>query len=213
VSISFESRKATLRLYDHLSRWYDLLSGPAEERARLYALNLLTPQAGEWVVEIGSGTGSMLGRMGQGVGERGQVLGVDLSENMMRVAAKKVEGKKMISLARADAIQLPITAGRVDAVFMSFTLELFSLEEIPMVLAECRRILRHGGRLCVLAMSRPTPEPILVKIYTWLHNRMPNWLDCRPVELKSILEANGFNILRAEQGSIFGLPVEMILAQ
>jgi len=94
---------------------------------------------------------------------------------------------------------------------MSFTLELFDSPEIPIVLEQCYRVLRPGGRLSVVSMVKKTGTA--VKIYEWFHEKMPVAVDCRPIYAQADLTTAGFNIQDISALSMWGLPVEIILAQ
>ena len=62
----------------------------------------------------------------------------------------------------------------MDGIFMSFTLELFDTPDIPRVLAECNRVLKPGGRLVVVGMSKEGPQGLLIRAFEWTHQHFPN---------------------------------------
>ena len=121
--------------------------------------------------------------------------------------------KTNVRLLSGDAVNYPLSAQSVTGVLMSFALELFPDEEMSLVLAECKRVLCQGGRLCVLSMSKCQPQARLLKPYIWLHDHFPAWVDCRPILLQQTLARHGFEIIEARQDSLFGLPIEIILAK
>ncbi len=201
--------------YDRLSRWYDLLAG-SERRYTDAGLDRLKVKEGEIVLEIGFGTGHGLTALAQAVGNPGKVYGIDLSEGMIHVALARVKAAGWagrVELMGGDAATLPFSANQFHAILMSFTLELFDTPEIPLVLQECARVLRQDGRVGLVALSRKGKVGLMVRLYEWAHRKFPRYFDCRPIFVQDSLEATGFQVLDAMRMSVWGLPVEIIVAK
>ena len=153
--------------------------------------------------------------MAQRVGNEGRVFGIDLSPGMTRVALRRITKARLterISLSIADAGRFPFTSESFGAVFMAFTLELFDTPEIPKVLQECQRVLRNGANLCVVGLSKGRKSNLMLAAYEWMHAKYPSLVDCRPIPLHDIIDEAGFCITRFEMSSMWGLPVELVLA-
>jgi len=150
------SREQTCQNYDRMSRWYDSFAS-SERKFTETGLQLLSVKAGEQVLEIGFGTGYALIKMAQQVGETGIVAGVELSPGMIEVAHKRIEAEDPVrsaQIVRGDGALLPFVSHSFDAIFLSFTLELFSDDEIPVVLGECHRVLKREGRLGLVSLAK-----------------------------------------------------------
>jgi demethylmenaquinone methyltransferase/2-methoxy-6-polyprenyl-1,4-benzoquinol methylase len=148
--------EAAIRRYDRLSgiyHWNARFGASASRRA----IALLDARRGERVVEIGVGTGRDLVLLRDRVGAGGRVVGVDLSMGMLRQARRRLRrnGAHGVALERADARALPIADRWADLVFCSRVLDLVETSAISAILGEFRRLLRPGGRLAVVHMSKP----------------------------------------------------------
>lgn len=212
ISPVTRSKKEAQFVYNKMSRWYDFFTA-AEKPYKLAGLRMLDVQAGESVLEIGFGTGECLLALVRLVGEMGAVFGVDLSDGMAVVAQRKLRAADFLLRAHlfcGDAAHLSAQARRFDAVFISFTLELFDTPEIPVVLAEIRRVLKPGGRLVVVSMAKQTPAPVVLRWYEWAHRQFPRWVDCRPIFVRESVTQAGFWVTRSVQRMMFGLPVEIV---
>ena len=210
-----QSKDETRAFYDKISGVYDLLAEHSEGPVRQTGLDKLALAPGEHVLEIGYGTGHCLVQLAEAVGPEGKVFGIDLSEGMRARARERVEKEHLIDrveLSCGDATHLPYPDGSMDAVFMSFTLELFDTPEIPQVLAECKRVLRAGGRIGVVAITKEGKEGFAVEAYEWTHQHFPNLLDCRPIFVRRALEDAGFSIRDATITKMW-VPVEIVVAE
>ncbi|HWQ45563.1 MAG TPA: class I SAM-dependent methyltransferase, partial [Longilinea sp.] len=188
--------------YDRMSRFYDLFAGGVEQTYRNQALNRLNIAEGETVLEIGFGTGQCLVQMAKAVGTQGKVYGVELSTGMLEAAQKRLHKAGLagrVDLLSCDAMQLPYTDGLFDAVFMSFVLELFEMEDNPLLLAEIGRVLKPGGRLGVISMSKGDKPTFMLRLYEWLHRIMPKTIDCRPIYTERIFQEAGFTFIYNER--------------
>jgi ubiquinone/menaquinone biosynthesis C-methylase UbiE len=201
--------------YDRLSRVYDALFDPFEAPLRAAALGLLAPRSGERILEIGSGTGRALVPLATAVASRGLVAGIDLSARMLAACSRqlgRIPGASRVGIARARAQSLPLQWSAFDAVFMSFTLELFEPPDDTQVLAECRRVLRPSGRMVVLSLWKAERPAFAARAYSVGHRLLPTLLDCRPIELDGLLRRAGFVIHRSATHSLSGIPVRLALA-
>jgi len=104
--------------------------------------------AGEHVLEIGCGTGAFTVPLGRAVGNRGQVVGADISEAMLAGARKRIaeSGLRNVSLMQADAQTHGFDPGRFDLIASRFGVMFFA--DPAAAFTNLRPAARSGGRLC-----------------------------------------------------------------
>jgi ubiquinone/menaquinone biosynthesis C-methylase UbiE len=191
-----------------------MLAERSEAPMRKAGMELLRAMKGEAILEVGFGTGHMLVDLAKAVGAQGNVYGIDLSDKMLQLAKQNLDTSGLLERVRlrcGDAAKLPYPDDAMDAVFMSFTLELFDTPEIPDVLRECRRVLRPGGRIVVVGMSKEGPGDALVAVFEWAHRHFPNFMDCRPIFVRQALETSGFRVEKSLCRRMW-IRVEIVLA-
>src|SRR5687768_8139331 len=131
----------TTRLLENAYRGSDFV------KRRLAAQEALMPQAGESIVDVGSGLGHLTIALSRAVGDTGKVIGVDPSVDMRKAAASQCDGLANVRILDGTATALPLDNASADR---AASLQVFEyLSDIPGALAEIRRVLRPGGRLVV----------------------------------------------------------------
>ncbi len=202
------TKQQARRYYDRISGIYDWLTiseAPLIEKG----VKQLNISPGESILEVGCGTGRGLSLMARGLNSQGGLIGLDLSRKMLSVSRKKTEETQpKPDLIQGDATRLPVQAGQIDALFCSFTLELFAADEIVIVLHEFRRVMKPSGRLGVVALAQE-PRNLSVRLYEFAHKLFPVAIDCRPIPLVALLQENGFEVTTSAIEKNWGLPVHI----
>jgi ubiquinone/menaquinone biosynthesis C-methylase UbiE len=133
---------------------------------------------------------------------------------LRRKAAGKATalGHDGVMLNCGSALHLPYATALFDAVFSSFTLDLIDTPDIPCVLNEMRRVLKPGGRVGLVSMSKACEGNVVVKVYERFHRWLPKLIDCRPIYLQSAVELAGLHCEVHQTRSMWGIPVEIVVA-
>ncbi|MFO0841719.1 MAG: methyltransferase domain-containing protein [Gemmataceae bacterium] len=207
------------RFYDRISAAYDLIADSNEKAARQAGLTALGVKEGERALELGFGTGNEVADLAELVGEAGLVAGIDISPGMLEVTRRKLTARDVkapLDLKVGDARRLPWADGSFDAVYSSFTLELFPLEDIPGVLGECQRVLRPGGRIGGVSMATVKAghsASTLEKAYVWMHRHFPHLVDCQPIDLEGYIRGAGFQVVQTVDMEIWTMPVVAVVGR
>jgi SAM-dependent methyltransferase len=122
---------------------------------------------GEIVLDLGSGGGMDAFLAGPKVGERGRVIGVDMTSDMLIRARKNLAayrertGLDNVEFRLGEIEHLPVADGSVDVVISNCVINLSP--DKPQVWREIARVLKPGGRVAVsdLALLRPLPPPVI----------------------------------------------------
>ncbi|MGM9815865.1 MAG: bifunctional demethylmenaquinone methyltransferase/2-methoxy-6-polyprenyl-1,4-benzoquinol methylase UbiE [Lepagella sp.] len=125
------------------------------------ALNVATKQMsahiGYEILDIATGTGDIAFELYRRF-PRSRIKGVDLSEGMLRIAEKKLKkldqnAQQNISFEQGDSLHLSYDDDRFDLITVAYGVRNF--EHLSQGLAEMARVLRPGGKLCIIELSRP----------------------------------------------------------
>jgi demethylmenaquinone methyltransferase / 2-methoxy-6-polyprenyl-1,4-benzoquinol methylase len=131
-------------VYDSMNR---VMTGGLDLRWRRLAAGAVV-RAGDRVLDAACGTGDLaLADLRAGAAV---VTGVDFSERMLERARRK---SASVEWVRGDLLALPLADGSFDAATIGFGVR--NLADLERGLGELHRVLRPGGRLAVLEITRP----------------------------------------------------------
>ena len=117
----------------------------AERRA--IVRRALAAAPGENILDVGCGPGFYCLELAGEVGSGGGVVGVDSSEPMLKLAARRCEGLEQVRFEQGDALSLPVADESFDAALSVQVLEY--VPDATAALAEIRRAIRPGGRVLI----------------------------------------------------------------
>ena len=146
---------------------------------------------GETVLDLGSGAGFDCFLAARAVGETGRVIGVDMTDGMIRKARRnaKQAGIGNVSFRTGQIEHLPVTTSTVDVIMSNCVINLSPEKEA--VFSEAYRVLKPGGRLAISDLVAGPPLPASMLADRQLHCACIG--GAALVEsLRNILETTGF---------------------
>jgi len=197
------------RMFDRIAPVYDLMNrvmtAGLDRRWRAVTV-VQAVRPGDRVLDACCGTGDLA--MGASAAGAASVVGVDFSERMLDRARLK---STAVEWLQGDVLALPFEDGSFDAATVGFGVR--NLDDLAAGLRELRRVLRPGGRLGVLEITRPKGllrvfyalwfdrvVPLLGRLlpggaaYTYLPASVKRFPD--PDALALLLEESGFAEVR-----------------
>lgn len=142
---------------------------------RRFAMKKLRLSAGGQALDVACGTGDWTLSLARVVGVQGKVTGLDYSKEMLGVAIKKL-GKRgllerQVNLMQGDAMQLPFPDDSFDVATIGFALR--NVPDVPTVLKEMRRVVKPGGQVVSLELSKPKSRMFRSIYYFYFYKVLP----------------------------------------
>ena len=153
----------------------DLLSFRRHKAWRKFTMAKMDMRTGQTAVDICCGTCDWTIAMARASGS-GRIVGLDFSRNMLEHGRKKVRQSgldKQIELVWGNAMDLPFPDNTFDFATIGFGLR--NVPDIHRVLSEMRRVVKPGGKVVCLELSKPTWEPFRSVYYVYFEHILP-WL-------------------------------------
>lgn len=158
--------------YDFMN---DLISFRRHKAWRKFALKKMNIQAGQTALDVCCGTCDWTIAVAERNGGS-RVVGLDFSAQMLRYGRQKIEQRggrlrDQIELVQGNAMELPFADGEFDFVTIGFGLR--NLPDYSQALKEMYRVLKPGGRVVCLELSKPVWQPFKALYYVYLKGILP----------------------------------------
>jgi ubiquinone/menaquinone biosynthesis methyltransferase len=170
-----EKARFVRSMFDAIARRYDvmnrLMTGGRDESWRRLAADAVWPETVRLALDVGAGTGDLSFALARAA-PQAHVLALDFAPQMLHLEAAKGHRLGLASRVQpllGDAQAVPLGEQAVDAVLTAFTLR--NVPDIDVVLAECHRVLRPGGRLAVLELT-PVRTPLFGPLFRFYFHRL-----------------------------------------
>lgn len=211
-----EKRRYVNKMFARIAQRYDLMNrlmtGGQDVRWRQQMIREAALPPGGHFLDVATGTGDVAFEALRQQPGLALVVGADFTLPMMRVGQMRAAGRP-VRWAAADSLCLPFPDSMFDAAASGFLMR--NVTDVAVALAEQRRVVRPGGRVLVLDVSRP-PDSLwgdLFRLYFHqivprlgrvisgqadAYSYLPHSADAflRPAELAAVMEAVGLHHVR-----------------
>ena len=153
-----DKKKFVEKMFDDISNNYDflnrILSFGVDVYWRKKLIQSMNIKDGQYIIDIATGTGDVAFEINKQYNV--SIVGLDISKNMLQIAKMKLKNNKnkntKIEFVHGDAEKLPMGDNSYDHICISFGFR--NLGNYDKALKEFYRVLKPGGKLCILEFSQ-----------------------------------------------------------
>lgn len=151
----------------------DILSFRRHKAWRKFTMKKMNVKPGSTAIDVCCGTCDWTISLAQASGT-GDMVGLDFSQNMLDVGKDKIEHldmDKQIKLVRGNAMELPFEENSFDYATIGFALR--NVPDLVKVIEEMQRVVKPGGMVVSLELSKPTWQPFKGLYYFYFRKVLP----------------------------------------
>ncbi|WP_025846366.1 demethylmenaquinone methyltransferase [Paenibacillus ehimensis] len=151
----------------------DILSFRRHKAWRSFTMKKMNVKPGSTAIDLCCGTGDWTISLAQASGT-GKIVGLDFSQNMLDVGGEKIKRlgmDKQIELVQGNAMALPFEDHSFDYATIGFALR--NVPDLVKVIEEMQRVVKPGGMVVSLELSKPTWQPFKSIYYFYFQKVLP----------------------------------------
>ncbi|MBN9569054.1 MAG: class I SAM-dependent methyltransferase [Alphaproteobacteria bacterium] len=211
--------------HDQAKRYYDVLGAGLDRQGFFEGPPLrdlarhLDLEACKAVGEFGSGTGRFAEELLTSLLPQGATyVGVDVSSVMVALAQKRLArfADRAEILQSDGTIRIDRPDSALDCLVSSFVMDLLSDTDIRLFLEEAHRLLRPGGQIGLVSLTKGSTAASRAVTVMWsLLHRISPWIvgGCRPIEISPFLKARQWQLEYRNIVTPYALASEIVVAR
>lgn len=164
-------------VFESIAPKYDMMNSVLSFRRhkawRKFTMKKMKVQPEQKALDVCCGTADWTISLAQAVGSKGQVIGLDFSQNMLAVGREKIKKEQLaqVELVHGNAMELPYAENTFDYATIGFALR--NVPDVKQVLAEMGRVVKPGGIVVSLELSKPVFPPFKALYFTYFNHILP----------------------------------------
>jgi len=165
-------------VFERIAKRYDLmnsvLSAGFHKRWRKITMQKMNVLPGQACIDVCAGTGDWSISLAHAVGPTGKVVGLDFSQEMLNHSYPKIEAAgvaKQTTMVHGNAMSLPYEDSSFDHATIGFALR--NVPDIKTVVSEMMRVVKPGGQVVSLELSKPVWKPFRALYFFYFYKILP----------------------------------------
>lgn len=155
----WKEKEKIVKRYNVTAQLYNLRYRDEQESKYDAVLNSVKISVGEYILDIGCGTGLLIQRIGE---KNGIIIGIDFSKRMLEEAKKTCGGLENVSLICGDADFLPLQEETIDKIFVITLLQ--NMPQPKQTILEATRVAKDDSEIVLTWQKKLFKEKNLTEL-------------------------------------------------